>query len=330
MGLRSSIGYDRLFDNSCKTARSVLLDSTMLPADFHALGLLMTLASERSFRGTARVHGISPSAVSHAISGLERRLGTRLVARTTRSVALTESGQALVRRVGPSLSETESALHEAAESRGEPAGRLRITVPRSAAVQLVLPKLADFAATYPKIHLELHVDDGLKDIIADGFDGGIRLEHRIDRDMVAVRLDGGQRAAVVGSRDYLARAGRPQHPKELAHHICIDRIFPDGSPLRWPFEKNGVRLTVSVAGNVSLDDTGLILEAAKAGTGLAYLFESEVALSVADKSLEQVLADWCPRFDGFRLYYPRQRYLRPALRVLIQHLRVAPIETSTG
>ena len=283
-----------------------------------ALSVLATVAARRSFRAAARDLGLSPSAVSHAIASLEARIGARLLARTTRSVAPTEAGQALLAQLRPALAEIDAAVARAAESGARPSGLVRITVPRSAVEPLFLPRLAAFAEAYPEITLELHGDDGLIDIVAAGYDAGLRFGESLEADMVAVRFGPRkQRMVVVAAPSLLAARGTPKHPRDLVDYPCLAIRFPAGRLYRWELEKDGEAIEVAVKGPLILNDNRLVLEAAIAGVGLGFVLEETALAALARGDVVRVLDDWCPPFPGFFLYYPSRRQMRPALRALI-------------
>jgi len=287
------------------------------------LTVLATVAQCASFRGAARELGIAPSAVSHAVSSLEARLGVRLLARSTRSVAPTEEGAQLLERLRPALSEIDLALETAVEARDRPAGNLRLTVPRTAAHLVLTPRLAAFAAAYPNIVLEIIIEDRFTDVVQGGFDAGVRLGESLQRDMIAVRIGPNIRGAVVGAPSYFATMPKPRHPHELAGHRCIRFRFSSGILYRWEFEKDGEEIEIAVEGPLILDEDHLIAQAAVDGAGLAFVFEDYVKTPLADGHLIRVLDDWCPAFDGFFVYYPSRRQMRPALRAFVDFFKVS-------
>lgn len=287
------------------------------------LAVLATVAQCASFRRAARELGIAPSAVSHAVSSLEARLGVRLLARSTRSVAPTEEGAQLLERLRPALSEIDLALETAVEARDRPAGNLRLTVPRTAAHLTLTPRLGAFAAAYPDIVLEIVIEDRFTDVVEGGFDAGVRLGESLQRDMIAVRIGSDLRGAVVGSPSYLASMPKPRHPRELADHRCIRFRFSSGIIYRWEFEKDGEEIEIAAQGPLILDEDHLIAQAAVDGAGLAFVFEPYVSAPLADGRLIRVLEDWCPCFDGFFIYYPSRRQMRPALRAFVDFFKVS-------
>ncbi|MER9753129.1 LysR family transcriptional regulator [Mesorhizobium sp. M0166] len=281
------------------------------------LAVLATVAQCGSFRGAAKELAIAPSAVSHAVSSLEARLGVRLLARSTRSVAPTEEGAQLLERLRPALSEIDLALESAIEARDRPAGNLRLNVPRTAAHLTLTPRLGAFAAAYPDIVLEIVIEDRFTDVVEGGFDAGVRLGESLQRDMIAVRIGPNLRGAVVGAPSYFETRPRPIHPHDLAGHRCIRFRFSSGILYRWEFEKNGEEIEIAVQGPLILDEDHLIANAAVDGAGLAFVFEDYVRDALAAGKLVRVLEDWCPPFDGFFVYYPSRRQMRPALRAFV-------------
>ncbi|MER9671625.1 MULTISPECIES: LysR family transcriptional regulator [unclassified Mesorhizobium] len=287
------------------------------------LAVLATVAQCGSFRGAAKELAIAPSAVSHAVSSLEARLGVRLLARSTRSVAPTEEGAQLLERLRPALSEIDLALESAIEARDRPAGNLRLTVPRTAAHLALTPRLGAFAAAYPDIVLEIVIDDRFTDVVEGGFDAGVRLGESLQRDMIAVRIGPNLRGAVVGTPSYFETRPKPQHPRDLAAHRCIRLRFSSGIIYRWEFGKNGEEIEIPVQGPLILDEDHLIANAAVDGAGLAFVFEDYVHDPLAAGKLVRVLEDWCPPFDGFFVYYPSRRQMRPALRAFVDFFKVS-------
>ncbi|TIT93961.1 MAG: LysR family transcriptional regulator [Mesorhizobium sp.] len=287
------------------------------------LAVLATVAQCASFRGAARELGIAPSAVSHAVSSLEARLGVRLLARSTRSVAPTEEGAQLLERLRPALSEIDLALETAVEARDRPAGNLRLTVPRTAAHLTLTPRLGAFAVAYPDIVLEIVIEDRFTDVVEGGFDAGVRLGESLQRDMIAVRIGPDLRGAVVGAPSYFATSPKPSHPRELADHRCIRFRFSSGILYRWEFEKDGEEIEIAAQGPLILDEDHLIAQAAVGGAGLAFVFEDYVRTPLATGRLIRVLDDWCPSFDGFFVYYPSRRQMRPALRAFVHFFKVS-------
>lgn len=294
----------------------------MSRAHLSHLAVLAAVARNGGFRGAARELGIAPSAVSHAISLLEGRLGVRLLARSTRSVAPTEAGARLLERLVPAMAEIDLALDAAVASRDEPAGNLRLTVPRTAAQTVLSRRLGAFCAAYPAIVLDIVIDDRFADMVAGGFDAGIRLGESLQADMIAVRIGPSIRGAAVAAPSYFVGRDKPVLPQDLAAHRCIRFRFSSGVIYRWEFEKDGVPVEIDVEGPLILGDDNLIVQAALDGAGIAFVFEDYVRDALADGRLERVLDDWCPPFDGFHLYYPSRRQMRPALRAFVDFFRV--------
>ncbi|MGD9919498.1 MAG: LysR family transcriptional regulator [Paenirhodobacter sp.] len=288
------------------------------------LVVFATVAETGNFRAAADRLGIAPSAVSHAVSTLEEGLGVRLLARTTRATRPTEEGARLIARIATPLSELAEALREAATPSTTPAGPLRITLPRLAADEIVMPRLPAFSAAFPLIELDLRCSDRFEDLVASGFDAGIRLGESLEADMIAVRASGPRRSVIVGAPGYFARHPKPAHPRDLAAHNCIRRRFDSGRIYRWELEKDGRRLNVDVGGSLILPQQELILQAARGGVGLGFLFGDMVAEDIAAGRLIAVLEDWCAPFDGFYIYYPSRRQMRPALRAFVDFFRSAP------
>jgi len=282
----------------------------------------LAVANESSFTRAAAKLGVSQSALSHTIRGLEERLGLRLLTRTTRSVAPTESGERLIRTVGPRLEEIDAELTALSELREKPAGTIRITPGEHAAEAIIWPALAKLLPRYPEIKVELTVDYGLTDIVAERYDAGVRLGEQVAKDMIAVRIGPDFRMAVVGAPSYFERRSRPHKPQDLTALDCINIRLPTyGGIYAWEFEKRGRMLKVRVEGQLVFNNMALRLNAVLAGLGLAYLPEDQVQAHLADGRLIRVLADWCPPFSGYHLYYPSRRQPAPAFALLVEALR---------
>ena len=282
----------------------------------------LAVARERSFTRAAAQLGVSQSALSHTIAGLEKRLGLRLLTRTTRSVAPTEAGERLLARVGPRLDEIEAELAALSALRDRPAGTIRLTAGEDAAYSVLWPALDRFLPAYPDIKVELIVDYGMIDIVAERYDAGIRIGEQVAKDMIAVRIGPDIRMAVVGAPGYFARHAPPRTPQELTGHDCVTIRLPTyGGLYAWEFEKDGHALKVRVEGQFVFNTIALRLNAAQAGHGLAYLPEDQVRDAVAEGSLVRVLEDWCPPFAGYHLYYPSRRQPTPAFALLVEALR---------
>jgi DNA-binding transcriptional LysR family regulator len=295
-------------------------------SDFSALAAFAAVATRRSFRLAAVELGVSASAMSHAIRDLEERLGVRLLNRTTRSVAPTEAGERLLARLQPAFRDIADAVEDVNAFRETPVGTLRLNLPRAAAPLILEPVMARFLRENPRMHLEVVADDGLVDIVSAGFDAGIRLGERLERDMVAVRIGRDQRFAVVGSPAYFQDRGKPRTPHELRDHACIRYRFPSGTLFRWRFEKDGKALEIDVDGPVTLGDQELMVSAALDGIGLAFAFEGRIDSLVRDGRLVRVLQDWCPPFPGFFLYYPSRRQVPAGLRAFIDMVQAQRAE----
>jgi DNA-binding transcriptional LysR family regulator len=285
------------------------------------LNAVAAISAHRSFRAAATELGISPSALSHAIAGLEKRLGIRLINRTTRSVSLSQAGERFLARVGPALSEIAGALEDVNEFRDTPAGTLRINLMERAAHHVLRPVVARFLRRYPDMNVELTLDGRAIDIVAEGFDAGIRLAEAVPQDMIAVPCGPDTRFIVVGAPGYFARAPLPRSPSDLLGHECIRRRLPGGKLYRWEFEKRGEQMAVDVPGRLTLDNDRLMVEAAVEGLGLAFVSDFWVAEHLATKTLQAVLEDWTPPFPGLRLYYPRHRHMTAGLRAFVDMLR---------
>jgi DNA-binding transcriptional LysR family regulator len=289
----------------------------------NVLAAFLTIAEERSFTKAAKRLGTSRSALSHAVRGLEERLGVRLLARTTRSVAPTDAGKQLISRLRPALGEVESVLEQIVELRERPTGRVRLLVTPLSATMVLAPKLAAFARRFPDIVLDVTTtQEGRTELVAEGFDAGIHLGESIQRDMVAVRVSRDHRLAVVGSPDYFASHPKPRSPHDLPTHRCINLRGGSSGPYRWEFEKDGEALVVDVSGPLIVDDADLMIRAAIDGLGLTFSFEEYVGSQIASGALVRVLEDWCAPFAGYFLYYPSRRQQPAALSALIETLRL--------
>ncbi|BCH08677.1 LysR family transcriptional regulator [Mesorhizobium sp. 131-3-5] len=294
-----------------------------MPRDnLNELTAFLAVAREKSFTRAAAQLGVSQSALSHTVRALEERLGVRLLTRTTRSVAPTEAGERLVRSVGPRLDEIEAELAALSALREKPAGTIRITAGEHAAEAVLWPAIAGLLPDYPDIKVEIIVDYGLTDIVAERYDAGVRLGEQVAHDMIAVRIGPDMRMAVVGSPAYLARQPKPRTPQELTTHNCINLRLPTyGGLYAWEFEKAGRELKVRVEGQLIFNTARLRMNAVLAGLGLAYLPEDQLRAHLADGRLVRVLADWCPPFPGYHLYYPSRRQATPAFSLLVDALR---------
>jgi DNA-binding transcriptional LysR family regulator len=294
----------------------------MARENINDLSSFLAVARERSFTRAAAKLGVSQSALSHTIRGLETRLKLRLLTRTTRSVSPTEAGERLLRSIGPHLDEIETELASLSELRDKPSGTIRITAGEHAAETILWPALARLLPGYPDITVEIVIDYGLRDIVAERYDAGIRLGEQVAKDMIAVRIGPDMRMAVVGSPSYFEKRPRPKKPQDLTTYDCINLRLPTyGGIYAWEFAKGGHELKVRVEGQLVFNTTALRLSAVLAGFGLAYLPEDQVQARIAEGSLVRVLADWCPPFSGYHLYYPSRRQPTPAFTLLVDALR---------
>jgi len=282
----------------------------------------LAVARERSFTRAAAQLGVSPSALSHTVRGLEERLGIRLLTRTTRSVSLTEAGERMLSSLGPRFEEIESELEHLSELRDKPAGTIRITAHEHAADTVLWPALKTFLPQYPDVKVEIMIDYGLTDIVAQRYDAGVRSGERVGKGMIAVRIGPDMRMAVVGAPQYFTKRPSPKTPQELVEHNCINLRLPTyGGLYAWEFEKGSRELNARVEGQLVLNSTGQMLNAALAGLGLAYVPEDVAIPHISQGSLRRVLEDWCPPFPGYHLYYPSRRQHSPAFALLVDALR---------
>jgi len=282
----------------------------------------LAVARERSFTKAAAKLGVSQSALSHTIRGLEARLGLRLLTRTTRSVSPTEAGERLLGSIGPRFDEIESELAALSEFREKPAGTIRITAGEHAADAILWPALEKLLPDYPDINVEIIVDYGLTDIVAERYDAGVRLGEQVAKDMIAVRIGPDMRMAVVGAPAYFEQHPKPQTPAELTEHNCINLRLPTyGGVYAWEFEKDGREVKVRVEGQLVFNNAQLRLNAALSGLGLAFVPEALVRQPLSDGRLVRVLEDWCAPFPGYHLYYPSRRQTSPAFALLVNALR---------
>jgi DNA-binding transcriptional LysR family regulator len=295
----------------------------MARESFNDLLAFLAVARERSFTRAAAKLGVSQSALSHAVRGLEARLGLRLLARTTRSVAPTEAGERLLRTVGPKFEEIDAELAALTELRAKPAGTIRITAGEHAAQAILWSTLARLLPHYPDIKVEITTDYGLTDIVAERYDAGVRLGEQVAKDMIAMRIGPDMRMAVVGAPAYFANRPRPGTPQDLTAHDCINIRLPTyGGLYAWEFGKDGRELKVRVDGRLVFNNIALRLNAALAGLGLTYLPEDQAEAHLVAGRLVRVLADWCPPFPGYHLYYPSRRQAAPAFALLVEALRI--------
>jgi DNA-binding transcriptional LysR family regulator len=285
------------------------------------LEAVLAVARHGSFHAAAAALEMSTSALSQSVASLEGRIGTRLFHRTTRSVRLTEAGERFVAEVGPALDEIRGAIERASDQGEAPTGTLRINTSVGAARWVMGPYLIPYLKRYPAVHLDLVTEDRLIDIVREGFDAGFRTVDTVPGDMIAVPLGPPVRFAVVGSPDYFARHERPRTPLDLTRHGCIRARMPAGHIYHWEFERHGEAVAIDVKGTLTLDEPQLMLEAARAGLGLTYLTEFNVAEDLAAGRLERVLEDWTPPFERLCLYYPGRRHVPATLRALIDLIR---------
>jgi DNA-binding transcriptional LysR family regulator len=284
----------------------------------------VTVGRERSFTKAAAVLGVTQSALSQAIRGLEERLDIRLLTRTTRSVSPTPAGERLMHAIGDRLDEIEAELDALTAVRDKPAGTVRITCGDFVLQSVLLPKLAPLLRDFPDIKLEFEVNYGFRDIVADRFDAGVRLGKTIDKDMIALPIGPPLRMAVVGSPGYFQKYPAPKKPHDLTGHLCINQRMPTSGGLYvWDFERRGKKANVRVGGPLIFNTTPPQVDAALAGLGLALLPEDELIPHVESGKLLRVLEDWCPTFAGYHLYYPSRRQASPAFSLVLQALRIA-------
>jgi len=293
-----------------------------MPRDtINDLQAFVAVAREQSFTKAATKLGVSQSALSHTVRGLEAQLGLRLLTRTTRSVAPTAAGERLLATMGPLLDEIETGMAALSEFREKPAGTIRITTGEHAAHAVLWPALERLLPDYPDIKVELDINNGMTDIVAGRYDAGVRLGEQVAKDMVAVRIGPDARMAVVAAPSYFTNRPRPETPQDLTAHDCINLRMQSGGLWTWEFEKGGREVKVRVEGRLVFNNTLMALEAAVAGHGLAYLLEDRVQACLANGRLVRVLADWCPPFSGYHLYYPSRRQPTPAFSLLVDALR---------
>jgi len=284
----------------------------------------VAVGRERNFTKAAVKLGVSQSALSHTIRELEERLGVRLLTRTTRSVAPTEAGERLLRNIGPRFDEIEAELEAVRELRTKPAGTIRITATEFAIDTVLLPKVAPLLREYPDIRVEMIVDYGLTDIVAQQYDAGVRSGEQVAKDMIAVRIGPDMRMAVVGAPAYFKSRSEPKTPQDLLGHNCINLRLPTHGVYAWEFEKGNRELRVRVEGQLTFNGTAQLLNGALAGCGLAYIPEGLITEHVAKGRLKRVLADWCQSYSGYHLFYPSRRQSSAAFALLVDALRYRP------
>jgi DNA-binding transcriptional LysR family regulator len=285
----------------------------MSTESYDQLAIFSVVARERSFTRAAAKLGMSQPALSRAMRNLEERLGVRLLARTTRSVSPTEAGEHLLRVVAPRFDEINNELALLSEFRDKPAGKLRITAGEHSAITILQPVLAKLLPDNPDLNIEIIVDYGLTDIVAKGYDAGVRLGEQVAKDMIAMRVGPDMRMAVVGSPEYFARYPRPKTPRDLTQQNCINIRLPTyGGIFPWEFEKKDEELKVRVEGQLVFNNIAMRLDSVLKGLGLAYMPEDLVRVHIKEGRLIRVLSDWCPSFPGYHLYYPSRRQTSPA------------------
>jgi len=294
------------------------------------LDAAVAVANHRNFRAAAVALGVSASALSHAVSSLETRLGVRLFNRTTRSVSLTEAGENFLAKVEPALHEIAEAMDLANEHRDTPTGTLKLNASDLAVLQILRPLILAFTRRFTDMSVEIVTEGRLVDIVADGFDAGIRLADDVPLDMVSIPLGPPQRHIVVGAPAYLAGRKKPRSPADLAEHICIRRRLPSGAPYKWELAKKGQRIKLEVSGPLLFDNHHLVLSAALAGAGLAYVNEWAAHEAVANGKSVQVLADWTPPYPGLCLYYPGRRRTPAGLRAFIAMIQELGVSGRTA
>ena len=296
-----------------------------MSADLNTISVFLAVAEARSFRAAAEQLGVTRSAVSQTIRKLEDQLGVALVQRTTRSVSLTEAGEQLRRRVAPALAEVQLALDDAQDRDAMPTGQLRLAVSSIAERFISGPLLASFMQAYPGVQLDITITDDEFDIVAEGYDAGVRLGEVIAQDMIAVPVSAAQRQMVLAAPSYIARFGAPSHPRDLAQHCCIGwRPAPKVAEYRWEFEENGREYDVAVNARLTTNDMWIMIRTACAGGGLTFGMEERFRPYIERGELVPLLEEYCPPFAGFFLYFADRRNLPPKLRVLIDHMRYRP------
>ena len=294
----------------------------MARTDLNDIAAFLAIAREGSFTRAAAKLGVSPSALSQTVRNLEGRLGLRLLTRTTRNLAPTDAGDRIIQAVGPKLEEVDAELAALTALRDKPAGTVRLSAGEHAADLILWPAVHKLLPHYPDIAVEIVIDNGLTDIVAERLDAGVRLGEQVARDMVAVRIGPDLRMAVVGSPEYFQGRKRPGTPQDLTGHSCINLRLPTAGGLyAWEFEKDGRELRVRVEGQLVFNTATMSVKAALAGAGLAFVPEDRVREPINEGRLTRVLSDWCPPFSGFHLYYPSRRQPTPAFALLVDALR---------
>jgi len=291
--------------------------------DWGALAAFAVVAEERSFTRAAARLGVSASALSHTMRRLEEKLNVQLLARSTRSVSTTQAGERLLARLNPAIQEIAGAVEQLGAISGRPTGHIRISAGDEAARRVIAPVLPKFVETYPDIVVEVLIEPGFANLVERRLDAGIRLGESLDKDAVAVPVSGPLRMAAIASPTYLKRHGTPKTPRDLRSHKCINlRLASAGTLYKWEFERGSEKMEVAVEGPLIFDSGEMVVDAALAGVGIGYVLEDRVVELVKKGSLVRVLADWCPPFPGFYLYYPGRRQLSPALAAFIDAVRM--------
>lgn len=297
-------------------------NDSMARIDFNRLTWFRMVAEERSFTRAAAKLGVAQSTLSHTIKQLEAQMGIRLLTRTTRNVAPTAAGERLLQTITPRMAEIEDEIASLMAFREKPSGSIRLTLSDHAFHSVVWPRLKPMLREYPDINVELLLDSTFRNIVEEGFDAGVRLGESVEKDMIAVRISPDWRLVAVASPAYLAENGRPEHPQDLVRHACINmRHETAGGLYAWEFEKDRQALRVRVSGQLTFNDSYVMIDAAVSGYGIAYVPEDIVIEQIAQGSLTQVLDDWSPLFDGYFLYYPSRRQNLPAFQLVVDALR---------
>jgi DNA-binding transcriptional LysR family regulator len=291
--------------------------------DWGSLAAFAVVAEERSFTRAAARLSVSPSALSHTLRRLEEKLGVQLLARSTRSVSTTQAGEQLLARLNPAINEISSAIEQLGETSGHPSGHIRISAPGEAARRVIAPALPKFVEAYPDIIVEVLIEQAFTNIVERRLDAGIRLGESLEKDVVAVPVSGPLRMAAIASPAYLKRHGVPKTPRDLRSHRCINLRLPAaGTIYKWEFERGAEKMDIAVDGPLIFDAGGMVVDAALAGVGLGFVLEDRALDYFKSGALVRVLADWCPPFPGFYLYYPGRRQVSPALAAFIDAVRV--------
>ena len=295
---------------------------TMARTDLNDIAAFLAIAREGSFTRAAARLGVSPSALSQTVRNLEARLGLRLLTRTTRRIAPTEAGERIIQAVGPKLDEVDAELAALTSLRDKPSGTVRLSAGEHATDLILWPAVQTLLPQYPDVTIEIIIDNGLTDIVAERLDAGVRLGEQVAKDMVAVRIGPDLRMAVVGTPEYFKAVKRPRTPQDLTEHSCINLRLPTAGGLyAWEFEKGGREVRVRVEGQLVFNTATMAVKAALAGAGLAFVPEDRVRETIDEGRLIRVLSDWCPPFSGFHLYYPSRRQPTPAFALVVDQLR---------